>query len=114
MTSSDFGSSWDFRSIAFPSKKFSKGVEFQAIPSVIGGEHGELTAVSPKNSPNEKVFPALQKNWFKIEYGASTVSRLTVPRDDSSMRLHNKKTRTRTEKLKLHTQLRKYMSMDIP
>ena len=64
-------------------------MEFQAIPSVIGGEHGELTAVSPKNSPNEKVFPALQKNWFKIEYGASTVSRLAVPRDDSSMKLHN-------------------------
>ena len=38
---------------------------------------------------------------------------LRCQKDDSSMRLHNKKTRTRTEKLKLHTQLKKYMSMDI-
>ena len=99
-------------------KIFKRGGISSHSYSVIGGEHGELTAVSPKKIPNEKVFPALQKNWFKIEYEASAVSRLTVPRDDSSMKLHNKKTRTKNEKLKLHTQLRKYWlpqrKLDIP
>ena len=38
---------------------------------------------------------------------------LRCQKDDFSMRLRNTKTRTRTEKLKLHTQLKKYMSMDI-
>ena len=60
-------------------------MEFQAIPSVIGGEHGELTAVSPKNSPNEKVLPALQKIDLKLSMGQAQYRNLRCQKDDFSI-----------------------------